>query len=285
VPEQGFRAGTKQCLTHIDTGGIPTYKIAVTGQKTPVEIFIVGFKIKSKSIEKGRAMKKLYLACFCLIILGCASATQKKPVTTKKVIMSASDYSKGNKIAPKLTAKHWKSLENISQGVSKKYDPKKMKFGSIRILPGGNKTGGIMFGRRIVLDKSSKRPRAKNEKWLALTLVCGDGFDTLDTIFDARAATVFKRYGSSVISIVSNEKKLLNDKRVPGVIMLFKWTVEDDLIEAIIITSPKANYKKLANGRISPQSFLDKSTVLGWQGKAFSGKLNIDLKKALKTES
>ena len=256
----------------------------MTGQKTPVEIPVVGFKIKSRSIEKGRTMKKLYLACLCLIILGCASATPKKPVTTNRVIMSASDYSKRNKLAPKLTTAHSKSLENISEGVSKKYDPHKMKFGSVRILPGGTKTGGIMFGRRIILDKPSKRPLTKNEKWLALTLVYGDDFDTLDTTFDARAATVFKRYGTSIITIVSNEKNLLNDKRVPGVIILFKWTVEDDMIEAIIITSPKANYKKLANGNISPQSFLDKSTVLGWQGKAFSGKMNIDLRKALKTE-
>ncbi len=245
---------------------------------------IVGFKIKSRSIEKGRTMRKLYLACFCLIILGCASATPKKPVTTNKVIMSASDYSKRNKLAPKLTARHWKSLEKVSEGVSNKYDPHKIKLDSVRTLPGGNKTGGIMFGRRIILDKSSKRPLTKNEKWLALTLVCGDDFDTLDSTFDARAATIFKRYGTSIITIVSNEKKLLNDRRVPGVIILFKWTAEDDMIEAIIITSPKANYKKLANGNISPQSFLDKSTVLGWQGKAFSGKMNIDLRKVLKTD-
>ncbi len=227
-------------------------------------------------------MKKLLLMCLCLLVLGCTSIKPKKALTVDQVIMSASDYSKKNKLSPRLTDMHWIGLKNIFTEIEGKFDPLKMKFASIRTLPAGNKTGGIMFGRRIVLDKSLKKMAvAKNEKWLALSFVYGAGFNSVGTNFDARAATIFGRYGTDIVNIVNKQKELLNDNRVQGVMMLFKWTVDEDTTEAIIVTSPKALYEKLENHNISTQTFLDASTVLGWQKKAFTGKMNIDLKKAL----
>ncbi len=226
-------------------------------------------------------MKKICFAGLCLFVLACASIQTSKSLTMDQVIMSPSDYSKTNKLGPELTVKHWKGLENIFNAVRAKYDPAKVEFGLIRVLSSGRKTGGIMFGRRITLDKTKKAAPAKNEKLLAVTLVYGTPFSSLQTDFGTRAATVFKKYGRGIIDIVSKEKEILNDDRVAGVVILFKWTVDEDKIEAIIVTSPKDLCEKLANYYISPQSFLDASTVLGWRKKAFSGKIDVDLKKAL----
>lgn len=226
-------------------------------------------------------IKRLLLLFICICFLfGCVTTPIKPPLTAEQVIISPTYYStdKGRALA----IKYQKNLQNIFVNIRAKYSHNEIEFAPVTPTREGGITGGIGFFKWDTVG-------VKDNRYLGVLIGTFNVFNTLQTDFNKRAATVFSKYAIDLIELLIREKEALDDNDVTGIHISLSWWARNFLeskyyggeYEGITLRASKEDCKKYLNLEISNQEFVNRSEIIGWQGDILLGKIELDLMQIL----
>ncbi len=226
-------------------------------------------------------MKKIiFILIPIFLLIGCATVpTAPTILSMEQVIIAPTQYSteKGKALA----IKHYKNLQNIFANIRSKYSPAEIDFATVKTLPDSSITGGIGFFKNDLY--------AEDNRYLGTIVGTSNIFNTLQTDFTARTATVFSKYARNILEIISKEQEALDDENVAGIHIHISWWARDFLVskyyggevEGISIQCSQEDCEKYLKLTISNQEFVDRCVIAGWQGNNLLGKIELDLKQLL----
>lgn len=215
-------------------------------------------------------MIKNTLLVFISIMFLSGCATMAVPKKMENVIMSDINYTTDE--GRVLASKYKSSIENVFNIIRSKYNCSELEFFD---------NTGIGF-YRMPKDNS-------NNAYFGMQVGANLIFNTLQTDFNKRAATAFSRYGKDLLEILVEQKEVIDDPKIYGVVITLGWWARDFLVnqyyggtaEYISIGVSKQNCKDYLDLKISNQEFINKANVYGTQGTRSLGKVEIDLRQIL----
>jgi hypothetical protein len=228
----------------------------------------------------SRIVKYLFAALVIIIIslTGCAATIPRQPLSMEQVICPEYSYTTGK--GKELFSKYHGNLENIFTTIRARYSYEELEFYPTKKRDDGFYTGGLFFGR----DKSDNN----DVRYLFIKAGTANVFNTLQTDYNKRAATVFSKYIFNIVKI-SVAEDVFKYSEVSGINIYLSWWARDFIsnqsyggtVECFQITATKENCKMFVNMEISNQDFANRSKILGGQGNTFLGKIELDLRQIL----
>jgi len=109
--------------------------------------------------------------------------------------------------------------------------------------------------------------------YLSLNTKSTEIFQEDQISFEQRAATIFNRYIKQLLTIAAQEKELLNNEVMAGIMINNRWQVERMLnsqyksvsFEQITLVAQKKEINDYLNHLITDQELLDRSTLIALQ--------------------
>jgi lipopolysaccharide export LptBFGC system permease protein LptF len=94
-----------------------------------------------------------------------------------------------------------------------------------------------------------------------------------ETTFEQRAAAIFNSYIKQLLIIAAQEKEILNDEVVTGIMVNNRWQIETILnpqyqsvsFEQLTFVAPKKEINDYVNHLITDQELLDRSILIALQ--------------------
>ncbi|MDP3013697.1 MAG: hypothetical protein Q8M92_05600 [Candidatus Subteraquimicrobiales bacterium] len=196
--------------------------------------------------------------------------------TLDQIIRNENEYTsdKGRDLARKYRV----NLEKMVSEIRRHYSHTELEF---VYRPEPKTTEGIYF--------ASQEGNPYSEQYLAIEMYSTTEYNTLQTDYSQRAASVFLRYGLSLFDIVYRDKDIMAADDVYGIGITLQWMAKNFLSEkyfggkreGIAVVTTKSVCGDFIEGKITNQEFLRKSKVIGVQGDVPLGLIEIDLGKGL----
>ena len=152
-----------------------------------------------------------------------------------------------------LIMKYHDNLETIYDNVRDRYNIRQLEFFMI---------SGICF-RKLQIKKTF-------DTYLSLNTKTNELFLNNKTDYEQRLSTVFNRYLKPLLKIAAEEKEILEDTNIVGIMISTQWKVKNplkgkyDMIlqEQVSLVSPKEQIDKYLKDEITDQELLDQSTLI-----------------------
>jgi hypothetical protein len=207
------------------------------------------------------------------IILTSGCATLAPPISMESAILPEAAYT--TQIGRTLAQQYRPNLVNIFSTIRGKYSYTLMEFLS--------DTTSIGF------VTNPAKAGAAEPTFLAIQVGTGETFNTLQTDYNKRAATVFSRYGQELFNLAVSQKEVMQEPKVEGVLITIAWWAKNFLyeeyvngtVERMTIVATKQDCEDFIAYRISNQEFLRKASIFGRQGDTQLGRIEVDLKQTL----
>ncbi len=219
-------------------------------------------------------MKRILVLFLCVGFVGCATLQPAK--NFDQIILNDVDYTydRGRSLAQKYRP----NLERIVSEIRQHYTHTQLEF--LDPLE-GKKSIGVYFG--YDLDDPTKKSA------LTINMYSTTQYNTLQTDYGQRAATVFLQLGRTLFNVAYSDKEIMSDEDVYGISLCLRWVAKDFVkeeyfggkVEGICIYADKSVCGDFVENRITNQEFMQRSKVSGYQGGVFLGLIEVDLGKAL----
>jgi hypothetical protein len=191
-----------------------------------------------------------------LIILFAASAScqalnKRAPLSSDLVIASPDVY---ESLSDKnLAVTYQKNLQNIYSAIRSRYKPSQLEFFMI---------SGICF--RVLQIKSTY------DTYLFINTKISQHFNDNKTTFEQRARAIFTNYTKHLLTLAAQEKELLQDSALAGIIINTRWKTERTsqkeyhtvFFEEITLAVQKEQADNYLSATITDQELLDQSTII-----------------------
>lgn len=221
--------------------------------------------------------RNLYRLCpFLLILITVGCATIQPAKTLNQIILNDNYYTSDR--GRYLVGKYRANLEKIVSEIRGHYLHTQLEF--VNPTEGRN-AQGIYFGYQ------KNDPEKKT--YLTIHMYSTTQYNTLQTDYSQRAASVFLQFGRTLFDIAYGNKDLMLDNHVYGVCVTLQWIAKDFLrekyfggkTEGISVWTTKSVCSDFIENKITNQEFLRESKVFGSQGNVFLGLVEIDLGRGL----
>jgi hypothetical protein len=121
--------------------------------------------------------------------------------------------------------------------------------------------------------------------YLSLNTKSTEIFREDQTSFEQRAATIFNRYMKQLLTIAAQEKELLNNEMITGIMINNRWQTEKMLnpqyksvsFEQITLAVQKKEIHDFMNQSITDQELIDRSTLIALQDGETPRMINLPL--------
>lgn len=194
------------------------------------------------------------LIVLCAASTSCQSLGKPTPLESSSVIAPLNVYESPQDRS--IAIKHYSNLENIYKRIRSHFDPSKLEFFMI---------SGICF-RRLQMEKTF-------DLYLSLNTKSPQVFREDETTFEQRAAAIFNSYIKQLLVIAAQEKEILNDEVVTGIMVNSRWQIETILnpqyqsvsFEQLTFVTPKKEINDYVNHLINDQELVDRSILIALQ--------------------
>jgi hypothetical protein len=152
-----------------------------------------------------------------------------------------------------LVVTYQKNLQNIYSAIRSHYKPSQLEFFLI---------SGICF--RALQIKSTY------DTYLFINTKTSQLFNDNKTTFEQRATTIFTRYTKHLLTLAAQEKELLQETALAGIMINTRWKIERTLkkeyrtisFEEITLAAQKEQIDHYLRDTITDQELLDQSTII-----------------------
>ena len=201
-----------------------------------------------------RCIIKTILILLCAISSSCQSLGKPAPLDITEVIAPLNVYESPQDRSIIIT--YHKNLENIYSNVRSHFKPNQLEFFMI---------SGICL-RRLQIKKTF-------DLYLSLNTKSAKIFQEDQTSFEQRAATIFNRYIKQLLTIAAQEKELLNNEEITGIMINNRWQTEKKLnppyksisFEQVTFVAQKKEIDDYLNHLITDQELVDRSIFIALQ--------------------
>lgn len=195
------------------------------------------------------------LKTLTLLLLAASSACQllnkQVPMRKESAISPADVYESIDD--RNLIAQYHNNLENIYDHVRDRYKVSQLEFFMI---------SGICF-RKLQIKK-------RFDTYLSLNTRTYELFLNNKTDYEQRLSIVFDHYLKPLLKIAAEEKEILQDINIAGIIISTQWKVKNPLKgeyemilqEEVSLVTLKEQISKYMNGEMTDQELLDRSTLI-----------------------
>ena len=215
-----------------------------------------------------------HLVKIVLIVLfaasnSCKSMSKPTPLDSSSVIAPLNVYESPQDRS--LAIKYYSNLENIYNRIRSHFNPSKLEFFMI---------SGICF-RRLQIEKTF-------DLYLSLNTKSPQVFQEDETTFEQRAAAIFKSYIKQLLVIAAQEKAILNDEVVTGIMVNSRWQIETILnpqyhsvsFEQLTFVAPKKEVNDYVNHLITDQELVNRSILIALQNGETPRVITLSLEEA-----
>lgn len=201
-----------------------------------------------------RCIVKTTLILLCAISSSCQSLGKPAPLDETAVIAPLNVYESPEDRSIVFT--YHSNLENIYSNVRSHFKPNQLEFFMI---------SGICL-RRLQIKKTF-------DLYLSLNTKSAEIFNEDQTSFEQRAATIFNRYIKQLLTIAAQEKELLHNELIVGIMINNRWQTEKMLnpqyksvsFEQLTLVAQKKEINDFLNQGITDQELIDRSTLISLQ--------------------
>ncbi len=195
------------------------------------------------------------LKTFTILLLTVSSACQllnkQVPISMESAISPADVYESTED--RNLIIKYQNNLENIYNNVRARYKSSQLEFFMI---------SGICF-RELQIKKTF-------DTYLALNTKISKLFLNNKKDYEQRLSIVFNHYLKPLLKIAAEEKEILRDVNIVGIMISTQWKVKNPLKgkyyiilnEEVSLVTPKEQIGKYLRDKITDQELLDQSTLI-----------------------
>jgi len=200
---------------------------------------------------QNRCLPTVILIILLVTITSCQSLNRRNPLSSELVIASPEVY---ESLSDKtLAVTYQKSLRNIYSAIRSHYKPTQLEFFLI---------SGICF--RALQIKSTY------ETYLFINTKISQRFNDNKTTFEQRATKIFTKYTKHLLTLAAQEKELLQDTALAGIMISTRWSIERTLkkgfrtisFEEITLVAQKEQVDHYLQATITDQELLDQSTII-----------------------
>lgn len=207
------------------------------------------------SYKRKRAVPLTILETIIILTLISSSACQilnrQAPLSMESVITSADVYESLED--KKLVTRYQNNLRNIYNHVRARYRPSQLEFFLV---------SGICF-RNIRVNTSY-------DTYLSLNTKSSKLFHDTKITFEQRASTIFNKYIKPLLKISAEEKEILQDNNVAGIVINTRWKVKKilkgkysiTLFEQVSLVTKKGQIDKYLRQAITDQELIDQSILI-----------------------
>jgi hypothetical protein len=212
---------------------------------------------------------KIALVMLCVASNSCQSISKPAPLESSSVIAPLNVYESPQDRS--LAIKYYSNLENIYNSIRSHFNPNKLEFFMI---------SGICF-RRLQMEKTF-------DLYLSLNTKSPQIFREDETTFEQRAAAIFKSYIKQLLVIAAQEKAILNDEVVTGIMVNNRWQIETIInpqyqsvsFEQLTFVAPKKEINDYVNHLITDQELLHRSILIALQNGETPRIITLSLEEA-----
>ena len=212
---------------------------------------------------------KIALIVLCAASNSCKSMSKPTPLDSSSVIAPLNVYESPQDRS--LAIKYYSNLENIYNRIRSHFNPSKLEFFMI---------SGICF-RRLQMEKTF-------DLYLSLNTKSPQVFQEDETTFEQRAAAIFKSYIKQLLVIAAQEKAILNDEVVTGIMVNSRWQIETILnpqyhsvsFEQLTFVAPKKEVNDYVNHLITDQELVNRSILIALQNGETPRVITLSLEEA-----
>jgi len=181
----------------------------------------------------------------------CQALNKRVPLSSDLVIASPDVY---ESLSDKtLAVTYQKNLQNIYSAIRSYYKPNQLEFFLI---------SGICF-RALQIQSTY-------DTYLFINTKTAQLFNDNKTTFEQRATTIFKSYTKHLLTLAAQEKELLQDRALAGIIINTRWKTERTSqnkyntisFEEITLAVRKEQVENYVSATITDQELLDQSTII-----------------------
>ncbi|MGH7775254.1 MAG: SPOR domain-containing protein [Candidatus Binatia bacterium] len=200
----------------------------------------------------------IYLVFLTISFFGC-SLVQQPSKKQSLIVTPPSSYT--TEKARNLGQKYNQNLERLVTQVSLNPVTGRLQFANNIIS-----VGGIGF----FTHSFAKSP---DERYLEVILGVPDSLDE-KTDFTTKIERLISQFGSTLLSILSSDSEIYNDKEVAGYALNFSWRSASDAasgprvtLESAVIYIPKDEARNFPSGRVNKEVLLRDSVIFAAQGE------------------
>jgi len=181
----------------------------------------------------------------------CQAFNKRVPLSSELVIASPDVY---ESLSDKnLAVTYQKNLHNIYSAIRSHYKASQLEFFLI---------SGICF--RALQIKSTY------DTYLFINTKISQSFNDNKTTFEQRATTIFTDYTKHLLTLAAQERELLQDRALAGIMINTRWKTERALketyrtisFEEITLVAQKEQIDSYLRATITDQELLDQSTII-----------------------
>ena len=213
-----------------------------------------------------RCIIKTILILLCAISSSCQSIGKPAPLEETAVIAPLNIYESPQDRSIVIT--YHPNLENIYDNVRSRFKPNQLEFFMI---------SGICL-RRLQIKKTF-------DLYLSLNTKSAKIFQEDQTNFEQRAAAIFISYIKPLLTIAAQEKELLNDELITGIMINNRWQTEKMLnppyksisFEQLTFVAQKKEIDDFLNQSITDQELIDRSNLIALQDGETPRIINLSL--------
>ena len=200
---------------------------------------------------QNKCIPTAILIILLVTITSCQSLTRRNPLSSELVIAGPEVY---ESLRDKtLVVTYQKNLQNIYSAIRAHYKPTQLEFFLI---------SGICF--RALQIKSTY------DTYLFINTKISQRFNDNKTTFEQRATKIFTKYSKHLLTLAAQEKELLQDTALEGIMISTRWSIERTLkkdfrtisFEEITLVAQKEQVDQYLNAAITDQELLDQSTII-----------------------
>lgn len=201
-----------------------------------------------------RPIVKIALIVLCAASTSCQSMGKPTPLESSSAIAPLNVYESPQDRS--IAIKYHSNLENIYNSIRSHFNPSKLEFFMI---------SGICF-RRLQMEKTF-------DLYLSLNTKSPQVFREDETTFEQRAVAIFNSYIKQLLVIAAQEKEILNDEVVTGIMVNSRWQIETILnpqyqsvsFEQLTFVAQKKEINDYLNHLINDQELVDRSILIALQ--------------------
>jgi len=202
-------------------------------------------------MRQNRCISTVILIILLAASTSCQALNKRAPLSSDLVIASPDIY---ESLSDKnLAVTYQKNLLNIYRAIRSHYKPRQLEFFLI---------SGICF--RALQIKSTY------DTYLFINTKISQNFNDNKTTFEERATTIFTDYTKHLLTLAAQEKELLQDTALAGIMINTRWKTERTLkedyrtisFEEITLVAQKEQVDNYLRATITDQELLDQSTII-----------------------
>ena len=200
---------------------------------------------------QNRSLAAAILITLLTANTSCQSLNRRDPLSSELVIASPSVYESLND--RQLAVTYQENLHNIYRAIRATFKPSRLEFFLI---------SGICF-RALQIQSTY-------DTYLSINTKTSHLFNDNKTTFEQRTKEVFMNYTKPLLTLAAQEKELLQDTALSGIMVNTRWKIERTLkkeyrtisFEELTLVAQKELIAHYLSSAITDQELLDQSTII-----------------------